>query len=97
MNQLQVYEAPKDIPGRQDYQVKVRNPGEAWQTLFIYEVKVDMHEVRPASMAFFDFEGEADVEITCLYTRIEGGDQRPRYYILCFPRWRSVDRDVHAA
>lgn len=77
MNQLQVYEAPKDIPGRQDYQVKVRNPGEAWQTLFIYEVKVDMHEVRPASMAFFDFEGEADVEITCLYSRIDSVNISP--------------------
>ncbi|MGN7760273.1 glycosyl hydrolase family 28 protein [Paenibacillus sp. 22594] len=77
MNQLQVYEAPKNIPGRQDYQVKVRKPGEAWQTLFIYEVKVDMHEVRPASMAFFDFEGEADVEITCLYTRIESVNISP--------------------
>ncbi|MNI06941.1 hypothetical protein D3C73_599380 [compost metagenome] len=71
MNQLQVYEAPNHIPGREDYQVKVRTAGGEWQPLFVYEVKVDMHEVRPASMAFFDVEGEAEVEIVCLYTEIE--------------------------
>ncbi|MBW4080325.1 glycosyl hydrolase family 28 protein [Paenibacillus sp. S150] len=71
MNQLQVYGAPGNIPGCGDYQVKVRMPGGEWEALFVYEVKVDMHEVRPASMAFFDFEGEAEVEIECQYTEIE--------------------------
>ncbi|KWX72457.1 hypothetical protein AMQ84_24605 [Paenibacillus riograndensis] len=53
MNQLQVYEAPNHIPGREDYQVKVRTAGGEWQPLFVYEVKVDIHEVRPASMLFW--------------------------------------------
>ncbi|MEC0167673.1 hypothetical protein [Paenibacillus graminis] len=71
MSQLKVYETPEHIPGREDYRVKVRTAGGGWQPLFVYEVKVDMHEVRPASMAFFDVEGEAEVEIVCLYTEIE--------------------------
>ncbi|CQR56347.1 glycosyl hydrolase family 28 protein [Paenibacillus riograndensis] len=77
MNQLQVYEAPNHIPGREDYQVKVRTAGGGWQPLFVYEVKVDMHEVRPASMALFDMEGEAEVEIICLYTEIENVNISP--------------------
>lgn len=30
-----------------------------------------MHEVRPASMAYFDLEGTVEVEVTCLYTEID--------------------------
>lgn len=71
MDDLQVYKAPKDIPGREDYKVRVRQPEGEWQSLFIYEVKVDMHEVRPASMAYFDLEGTVEVEVTCLYTEID--------------------------
>ncbi|WP_419884527.1 glycosyl hydrolase family 28 protein [Paenibacillus sp. B-A-8] len=71
MNYLQVYEAPKGIPGREDYKIRVRQPEGEWHNVFIYEVKVDMHHVRPASMAFFDLEGAAEVEVTCLYTEIE--------------------------
>ncbi|OMC78888.1 hypothetical protein BK125_08525 [Paenibacillus odorifer] len=70
MDDLQVYKAPKDIPGREDYKVRVRQPEGEWHSLFIYEVKVDMHEVRPASMAYFDLEGTVEVEVTCLYTEI---------------------------
>ncbi|MNO13967.1 Glycosyl hydrolases family 28 [compost metagenome] len=83
MNQLQVYESPDNIPGREDYEVKVRTSGGEWQPLFVYEVQVDMHEVRPASMAFFDLEGEAEVEMTCLYTEIES--------VKISPASRSVD------
>lgn len=71
MDDLQVYKAPKDIPGREDYKVRVRQPEGEWHSLFIYEVKVDMHEVRLASMAYFDLEGTVEVEVTCLYTEID--------------------------
>ncbi|WP_339314256.1 glycosyl hydrolase family 28 protein [Paenibacillus sp. FSL R10-2734] len=77
MNYLQVYEAPKNIPGREDYKVRVRQPEGEWHNLFIYEVKVDMHEVRSASMACFDLEGVAEVEITCLYTEVESVNIAP--------------------
>ncbi|SDD06761.1 Glycosyl hydrolases family 28 [Paenibacillus sp. UNCCL117] len=63
MSILQVYEAPKGAAGRNDYRVKVRIPGESWQELFVYEVKVDMHQVRQASMVYFDMEGQVEVRI----------------------------------
>lgn len=75
MNYLQVYEAPNNIPGRDDYKVRVRQPEGEWHNVFIYEVMVDMHQVRPASMAFFDLEGE--VEVTCLYTEVESVNIAP--------------------
>jgi len=77
MDDLQVYKAPKDIPGREDYKVRVRKPEGEWHSLFLYEVKVDMHEVRPASMAYFDLEGTVEVEITCLYTEIDSVNIAP--------------------
>ncbi|MNO39766.1 Dextranase precursor [compost metagenome] len=77
MNDLQVYEAPNNIPGREDYKVRVRQPGGQWHNLFIYEVRVDMHQVRPASMAFFDLEGEVEVEVTCLFTAVESVNIAP--------------------
>lgn len=52
MNQVQIYNAPNNIPLREDFRVKVRPVGGEWQPLLIYEVKVDMHQVRPASLAF---------------------------------------------
>ncbi|MEK8214364.1 glycosyl hydrolase family 28 protein [Paenibacillus sp. FSL L8-0463] len=70
MNQVQIYNAPNNIPLREDFRVKVRPVGGEWQPLLIYEVKVDMHQVRPTSLAFFDLQGMAEVEITCLYTEI---------------------------
>lgn len=58
--------APKGIELRYDFQVRVRSRGEGqWQMLFCYQVWVDMHEKRAASMTCFDFSGEAEVEITC--------------------------------
>lgn len=77
MNYLQVYEAPKNIPGREDYKVRVRQPEGEWHNVFVYEVQVDMHQVRPASMAFFDLEGAAEVEISCLYTEVESVNIAP--------------------
>lgn len=51
---------------QKDFRVRVRAAGqEEWQEVSCYQVKVDMHEVRAASMAYFDFSGEVDVEITC--------------------------------
>lgn len=71
MDELKVYVAPKGMPNREDYKVKVRQPGGEWHCLSIYEIQVDMHEIRPASMACFDVEGEVEVEITCLYTEVD--------------------------
>jgi len=59
-------EAPQGAALRQDFNVRVRVCGqEQWRTLPCYQVWVDMHEKREASMACFDFRGQVEVEITC--------------------------------
>lgn len=64
-NQLQIYPVPAGAVLQEDYVLKVRPVGaEEWQELKTYRVKVDMHDVRTASMAYFDFEGKVEVEIT---------------------------------
>lgn len=65
MNQIISYPVPAGAVLQKDYMVKVRPVGEKfWKELSVYRVKVDMHEVRFASMAYFDFEGEAEIEIS---------------------------------
>ena len=64
-SRLIVYEAPKGAIGRNDFSVSVRIPGQEWQQLFVYEVKVDMHNVRSASMVYFDMEGTVEVQGSC--------------------------------
>lgn len=63
MSVLQVYDAPKGARVSEDYEVSVRIPGEAWQRISVYEAKVDMHNVRNASMAYFDMLGRVEVRI----------------------------------
>ncbi|MBD2868641.1 glycosyl hydrolase family 28 protein [Paenibacillus arenilitoris] len=61
---LVAYPAPEGAAGSGDFSVKVRTAGGEWQDLFVYAVRVDMHDVREASMATFDFEGVVEVEVT---------------------------------
>ncbi|WP_055107370.1 glycosyl hydrolase family 28 protein [Paenibacillus ihumii] len=77
MNKTVIYSAPEGAVGSKDYRVRVRAGDEAWQELFVYEVQVDMHDVRKASMAYFDREGIAEIEIECLYTEISAVVIRP--------------------
>ena len=64
-NRLQLFPVPAGAVLQEDYILRVRPAGAGeWQELKAYRVKVDMHDVRLASMAFFDFEGKAEVEIT---------------------------------
>lgn len=64
-NRIMVYPAPDGAAMQRDYIVRVRPlGGEGWQQLACYQVKVDMHEVRSASMAYFDFQGAVEVEVT---------------------------------
>lgn len=78
MNSVRVYPAPPHIPLRDDYRVRVRPLGGEWEDVPVFEVQVDMHQVRPASMASFDLEGEAEVEIICRNTPVQLCDIRPR-------------------
>ncbi|MBD0384507.1 hypothetical protein [Paenibacillus sedimenti] len=59
MSFLKIWEAPEGAVGRDDFKVSVRIPGESWQPLFVYEAKVDMHNVRQASMVSSDPEAAA--------------------------------------
>ncbi|WP_028608972.1 glycosyl hydrolase family 28 protein [Paenibacillus harenae] len=63
MSLLKVWEAPEKAVGRDDFDVSVRIPGESWMPLFVYEAKVDMHNVRQASMVFFEMEGTVEVRV----------------------------------
>lgn len=64
-NKLLVYPVPQGAILQKDYILKVRPAGEtSWTEVKTYRVKVDMHDVRYASMAYFDFSGSIEVEIT---------------------------------
>ncbi|RCX21554.1 glycosyl hydrolase family 28 [Fontibacillus phaseoli] len=84
MNQLIIYGAPKDAVRNDDFAVYVREPGKAWQELFVYEAKVDMHDVRSASMAYFDMEGEMEVRIESRKQPVHRVDIRPLSYHVKF-------------
>ncbi|SFF08940.1 Glycosyl hydrolases family 28 [Paenibacillus algorifonticola] len=77
MSQTIIYPAPEGAIGSDNYRVRVRPIGGGWQELFVYEVKVDMHNVRKASMAYFDMEGTVEVEIDCCFTPIVSVVVRP--------------------
>lgn len=77
MNKTVIYSAPEGAVGSKDYRVRVRAKDGDWEELFLYEVKVDMHHVRQASMAYFDREGIAEVEIECLFAKINSVVIRP--------------------
>lgn len=78
MSRTVVYPAPAGAPGKDDFAVRVRVPDGEWQELFVYCVKVDMHEIREASMVYFDMEGEVEVEVTSLRADIHEAVIRPR-------------------
>lgn len=63
---LVIHPVPRGIYYAQhndDYTVRVRTPGGAWQDLYEYKVKVDMDRPSEASMVTFDFEGEVEVMV----------------------------------
>ena len=50
-NKVVVYPVPEGAARQRDYTVRVRPLGEEqWQDVGCYQVKVDMHDVRLASM-----------------------------------------------
>lgn len=78
-NQVVVYPIPEGAARQRDYMVKVRPLGEEqWQEAGCYQVKVDMHDVRFASMVYFDFRGAVEVEVTfTTYYTVYKVDIRP--------------------
>lgn len=63
-NHIIIYPAPKGAVQNEDFSVRVRLEDGEWQELFSYKVKVDMHNVREASMVYFDFSGTVEIEVT---------------------------------
>lgn len=80
-NKLITYQAPNSAILNTDFSVSVRIPGQKWQDLPEYLVKVDEvrgvnHAEEKASMAYFDFSGE--VEISVVYNKGEIREVRIR-------------------
>lgn len=86
--QLVVYPNPaseNDTLHNNDFTVKVRKPGGAWQDLYEYRVMVDevrntKHNVEKASMCAFDFSGEVEVSVTYNKGNVNTARVRPLSY-----------------
>ncbi len=68
-----------------DFSVRVRQGDGEWKQVVVYPVKVDevrdtKHHVETASMAYFDFNGEVEVEITSHKNKIDTARVRPLAY-----------------
>ena len=66
---LIAYPAPEGAAQNSDFSVSVRIPGQKWQELPEYLIKVDEvrgtnHAVENSSMSYFDFSGEVEVSVT---------------------------------
>ncbi|KKI92180.1 hypothetical protein WQ54_10845 [Bacillus sp. SA1-12] len=91
MSILKTYPAPKEAVCNDDFFVRVREEGGEWIPLSVYEVKVDMHNVRKASMAQFDMEGNIEVEITCNNTvDVKDVTIRPLSYKVSYEHYQNV-------
>ena len=82
---LVTYHAPKGAPLNDDFQVRVRLAGGEWQRVDTYLWKVDRveagrHKAEPSSVAYFDFDGTVEVEVTSTKGRIDSCRVRPLSY-----------------
>lgn len=65
-NTLRVYDVPRELlysAHNDDYTVRVRTPGGPWQNLYEYRIRVDTDTLQNASLVYFDFAGEVELEI----------------------------------
>ncbi|MCZ4151100.1 hypothetical protein BZG21_42705, partial [Escherichia coli] len=74
------YPAPEGAVGNSDYSVRLRTADGEWKSLFSYNVKVDMHDVRNASMVMFDCSGEVEIEVQYHLGRVRNAIVRPLSY-----------------
>lgn len=77
MNKIDIYKIPKEIPRKEDFCVRVRAGGQEWQQIDTCLARIDMHNIREASFAYFDFEGTAECEVTSLKEEIHSAEIRP--------------------
>ncbi|HTG67854.1 MAG TPA: glycosyl hydrolase family 28 protein [Candidatus Udaeobacter sp.] len=81
---LITFPAPPEAVANHDFYVRVRVENGEWRELFPYLVKVDMHNVREASMVTFDFEGKVEVEVTKTKGMLESVAIRPNSFEISF-------------
>ena len=81
------YPAPAEAALLDHFAVEVRAAGtdDAWQPVSVYRVKVDevvetRHKVTDSSMAYFDFDGEAEVRVVSRNRHVESARVRPSSY-----------------
>lgn len=84
-NKLVAYPAPEGAVQNTDFSVSVRLPGQKWQELPEYLVKVDEvrgtnHAVENSSVSYFDFSGEVEVSVTSNKGEIRNARIRPLSY-----------------
>lgn len=85
-NQLVTYPAPEGARLKNDFTVKVRQPGKQWQPLDTYILEVKKvgeaveFEVKETSMSYFDFSGEVEVSVTFNRGPVESARVRPLSY-----------------
>lgn len=89
---IRIYPIPDGIATKNDFTIYVRLDGtKQWNEIACYEVKVDMHDVRRASMAYFDFEGKVNIKIHFNnYMEIYQVDIRPKSRNI-IPRFAEKD------
>ncbi|MFX1708926.1 glycosyl hydrolase family 28 protein [Chitinophaga sp. CC14] len=81
--ELVTYPAPKAViysMHNDDYTVRVRKPGGEWQDLFEYNVKVDLDNVKDASMVYFDCSGTVEVSVRKNNMNVQSVKVRPLSY-----------------
>ncbi|MCM1311964.1 MAG: glycosyl hydrolase family 28 protein [Bacteroides sp.] len=88
-SRVDVYPAPKEAELNTDFGVRVRVDGGEWKNVDTYKVYVDKvvegkHITESSSMAYFDFDGEVEVEVTNNHGKIDSARVRPLSYGIPF-------------
>jgi hypothetical protein len=60
---LIIHPIPEEVAKNSDFSVRVRLEGGEWKEVYACDVKVDMHDVRHASVVCFDFSGVVEMEV----------------------------------
>lgn len=87
---LTTYPAGEGVETLEDFTVNVRQlPDGKWQNISVYPVKVDevveaKHNARVASMAYFDFDGDVEIEVISNRNKVDSARVRPLSYEIPF-------------
>lgn len=79
------YLAGTNVETIKDFEVRIRQNGGKWIPIDIYPIKVDQikdsnHHAETASMAYFDADGEIEIEVKYNNAKIDKAEIRPRSY-----------------